>query len=80
VLLVVKIFKDVNERTGYSHAAYLVSFGFFPILAEDSFSLFHSSATITYRLLTLLSWSLLRQNTLSQKNEWMIANPEKKNR
>jgi hypothetical protein len=56
---------------GYSHGAYMVSFGFFPLLAKNYFSLFHSTAHITYSILMLLLWSLFRQN------DWMMANPEK---
>jgi hypothetical protein len=63
----VKYFNDVKERAGYSHAAYMASFGFFPILAKDYLSLFHSTAHIKYGILMLLSWSLLRQNTLLHK-------------
>jgi hypothetical protein len=54
----------VNERVDYNHVAYMLSVDFFPFLAKYSVPPLQCTEQITYSLLMLLSYGLLRQNML----------------
>jgi len=57
----------IINRADYSHVAHMYSVSSFVILAKYSVTLLHHSEYINYSLLVLISWELLRQNTLLRK-------------
>jgi hypothetical protein len=62
---------------GYSHGAYMVSFGFFPPFSEKLFFTLPRHCTRHLQYLHVAVMEPFQTKCAVEQNDWMMANPEK---